>query len=133
VTRAQRVLEQLRVALTSGTRHLSLELVPPELGRLSIHVALRRGRVSAIVRSESAVTHELLESHVPELRALLARAGLAADDVELRLGFGQHERRPAAPPAPPRAPSARPDRPTAVQDVARSSAPAQVGAVDTYA
>jgi len=144
VQRAERVLAQLRAALRTGTRHLTLDLVPAELGRLSIHVASRRGRISAIVRAESAETHELLQRHVPELRALLERAGLTPDDVELRHGFsdagagaGSGDARDRAASVPTgsrpvlRAPTST--EPTAAVPAGRALRVPSTGGVDTYA
>jgi flagellar hook-length control protein FliK len=90
--RAARVIEQIRVRLADGARFASFELVPRELGRLSVRIAMHGGRLSAVVRAESERTLELLERHMPELRASLASQGIEADRLDLALGFEQSAR-----------------------------------------
>jgi hypothetical protein len=85
--RAAEVIRQIRVHLANGMKRVELELQPQELGKLSIQLAVGRGQVRAIVRAESAETLQLLERHLPELRATLEASGLNADSFEMHLGF----------------------------------------------
>lgn len=85
--RAEQVLRQIQLHLSPGVKRLTLELQPAELGRLAIQLALRGGKLTAIVRSERAKTLEALEQHEPELRATLAQRGIAVDSVRFELGF----------------------------------------------
>jgi flagellar hook-length control protein FliK len=85
--RAEEVLRQIQLHLTPGVKRLTLELQPAELGRMAIQLALRGGKLTAIVRGERAETLEALEQHEPGLRAVLAGRGIAIDSVRFELGF----------------------------------------------
>jgi flagellar hook-length control protein FliK len=86
---AARVLQQLRAHMAHGKSHVTVDLVPAELGRVALNVAMRGGKMSAIIRAESAQTLELVERQLPELRASLAQQGIEAERFELHLGFGE--------------------------------------------
>ena len=92
IQRAEAILGQLRVHLSRGLTQATLNLSPAELGRLTIRIAVRKGRVAAVVRAESPETLELLERHVPELRAALIQSGLEPDTFEFELGFGADDK-----------------------------------------
>lgn len=126
--RAAEILRQIKLHASPGVQRLTLELEPAELGRLSVQLALRAGKVTAIVRAESAATIEALRQHEGELQSMFAGRGIQADSVRFELGFGGarsrgYERaraaaespreRSAAAPAPQHIPSATPPRASA--------------------
>jgi hypothetical protein len=137
VERAAEVLRQIKLALSGGRRHVRLELEPAELGKLSIHLALRDGHVRAIVRADSPETLALLESRVSELATLLADEGVPADGFAFLPSFhgARHGRAGGTAGGEPRAPEKRhPNSPTSRVDGALPRA-ARIGelGVDTYA
>lgn len=89
IEHAAEVLRQIRAELRPGLRHVRVDLDPPELGHLTIRVAMREGRVTAVIQAESATTFELLERQAPELRASLAQNGVEAQDLSIELGSGR--------------------------------------------
>jgi hypothetical protein len=98
--RAAEILRQIQLHATPHVRRLTLDLEPAELGRLSVQLALRAGKVAAIVRGENPETLALLEQRQPELLQVLAQRGIPADSVRFELGFGgQRSRRGARAPA----------------------------------
>jgi hypothetical protein len=110
--RASEILRQIQAHVAPGMRRIALELAPAELGRLSIQLALRTGRLAAIVRAESAETLELLQRHEDELQRVLARRGLDVASLRFELGFGPRAdargRRAGARARPPRTRAAAP-------------------------
>lgn len=85
--RAEEIVRQIELHLAPGVKRLTLELAPAELGRLSIQLALRAGKISAIVRGERPETLALLQGRAEELTRLFAERGIAADEVRFELGF----------------------------------------------
>jgi len=85
--RADEILHQLELHLTPGVKRLTLELEPLELGRIAVQLALRAGKLSAIVRGERPETLALLQGRAEELTRLLSERGLAADELRFELGF----------------------------------------------
>lgn len=104
LARAEAILEQIRLHAAPGVRRLTLDLEPADLGRLSIQLALRSGRVTAIVRAEDARTLELLEQRSDELHALLDARGVRVDSLSFALGFSTPSARRSAPGARPSSP-----------------------------
>lgn len=93
--RAAEILRQIQLHAAPGIRRLTLDLEPAELGRLSVQLALRAGKVAAIVRGENSETLELLQQRESELLQVLAQRGITADAVRFELGFSD-SRRPRA-------------------------------------
>ena len=85
--RAAEILRQIQLHAAPGVRRLTLDLEPAELGRLSVQLALRAGRVAAIVRGERPETLELLRQREDDLLQVLAQRGISADAVRFELGF----------------------------------------------
>jgi hypothetical protein len=90
--RATEILKQIRLRLAPEMRQATIQLAPPELGRVSIHLTLEDRRLTADVRSERRETLEVLGRHLPELRAALAVHGIEAEHFELSLGFQRDPR-----------------------------------------
>ena len=84
---AVRILHQFRSHVAGDTREATLNLVPARLGRMAIRLRMKGGRLEAHMRVESAETLQTLERNLPELRASLAKEGIAADEFVLELGF----------------------------------------------
>ncbi|WP_419191957.1 flagellar hook-length control protein FliK [Engelhardtia mirabilis] len=93
IERAARVLEQLKAALRPGLREAVVQLDPGELGRVTVRLSLDGNTVSARMEAESPETLELIQRHLPELRAALADAGFDTAEVALTLA-DPSDRRP---------------------------------------
>lgn len=85
--RAGAILQQVKVALSPALREAVIHLRPAELGRIAIKFTIVDGRASAVVRAESVEALDVLNRHLPELRASLEQQGLKADDFDIGLGF----------------------------------------------
>ncbi len=132
--RAGEILRQLRLHLGPHVRRLTLDLEPAELGRISIQLALRRGRVETIVRAERQEVLELLALRTGELRELFASRGIGTAGLRFELGFGgrgAHDR--AGRPAPGRAPAAPVTESRETRDAAVAPARLAHTLLDTYA
>jgi flagellar hook-length control protein FliK len=125
--RAEEILRQIRLHATPGVQRLTLDLEPADLGRLSIQLALRAGRVTAIVRAESAQTLESLKQREHDLRAVLDERGVRADTVRFELGFGGAFARHEPPTRTPFSAAPRDSAPAPVPP------PGSAARIDTYA
>lgn len=79
------ILRQIKASLKPGGRELSIRLSPAALGRVDMTLAMREGRLTATVRTESAEAHEAIERQLPELRAALENQGIEVMSFELEL------------------------------------------------
>ncbi len=82
--RAAEILRQIRLQLRPELRQASIQLQPPELGRLVIRLEVRKSRLRAEMVAEREETLSALERHAPELRAALAAAGFGEAELSLR-------------------------------------------------
>ncbi len=86
---AENVLRQFKVQVHSKLDRAMIQLRPAELGRISIAIEMDRGKLRAVMRADKAETLELLERHVPELRASLEGSGIQAESFDFGLGLEQ--------------------------------------------
>ena len=83
--RARHILEQVRVRISAELRSATIQLRPQHLGRVSIRLQVDEGELTAYLSAERPETLSALESHLPELRTMLARAGLETGRFEFEL------------------------------------------------
>ena len=133
--RASEILRQLRVQLAPGLRSATIQLSPPEFGRISIRIRLERGELSAVVRAEKRETLDALQRHVPELEATLGQLGIRAREIDLQLGFEQQGTRQGAQEPPSSRGGDHEHDPRAREHERRlfASLSARAGGIDTYA
>jgi len=137
VEQAAEVLRQLRAHLAPGAQRILVHLSPPELGRIAIEMAQKKGRITALVRAESPETLELLQRQAPELRAMLATEGIDAERFELQLGthgdFHGERQTPALTPPHVAARGIHAPEPDPPDGTTRTTPRAAEGIIDTYA
>jgi len=135
--RAGEILRQMRVQFSPELRTATIQLSPPELGRVSIRIRVEGGELHALVRAEKRETLDALQRHVPELKATLEQLGIQARQFDLQLGFeqrgprhGAHEQQPKESGA-----GAHEQDPQVRQHQRRlaRTLSAQAGGIDTYA
>jgi flagellar hook-length control protein FliK len=64
-----------------GSYRMRLELKPPELGRVELHVELRDGVLSVHMRAEQAHAAEVLHQELGRLREQLANEGVQTGEL----------------------------------------------------
>jgi flagellar hook-length control protein FliK len=133
--RAGEILRQLRVQFSPELRSATIQLSPPELGRISIRMRMERGELHTLVRAERRETLDALQRHVPELRATLEQLGIQARELDLQLGFEQRGARqdPEAPRAGIHAGAGREHEPELREAQLLRTLSARSGGIDTYA
>lgn len=84
--RADAILEQLKVVVTSGSREARIQLRPADLGFIEMKIkAGGKDGVQARIAVERPETLAVLEAHLPELRAWLARDAEGPVEIDLSL------------------------------------------------
>lgn len=95
--------EVLRMRNSGGVKNLTLQLSPPELGKVSIRVEARDGVVSALLRVEKPEAAAQLANNLQHLRETLKAQGIELGELEVRQqpdgqtghdGGGGHKRQP---------------------------------------
>jgi flagellar hook-length control protein FliK len=85
----QRVARAIEAAPQNGGI-LRLRLSPPELGAVRLEVAVRRGKMTARIETESAQTRNVLLDQLPQLRERLEGQGIRIDRFEVEVGPQDH-------------------------------------------
>lgn len=87
-TTSARVLSQVEQgvfsALADGTKRLTLNLNPVELGAVSVILSSRNGEVSALLKPEKAETAAVLAQQADALRQSLEQQGIKVDKVDVQ-------------------------------------------------
>jgi len=134
---AGEILRQMRVQFSPELRTATIQLSPPELGRVSIRIRVEGGELHALVRAEKRETLDALQRHVPELKATLEQLGIQARQFDLQLGFEQHGARHGSHEQQPKNDGARAhEQDLQVREHQRRLArtlSAHAGGIDTYA
>ncbi|HGY91758.1 MAG TPA: flagellar hook-length control protein FliK [Planctomycetes bacterium] len=83
-SRTEAVIEQVRVHVKPGHSRIAFRLDPPRLGRLSIRLVMRGGRLLGQVRTETQEAAHLLRSGLEGLRSTMREAGIQVDRLEFQ-------------------------------------------------
>ncbi len=81
----EQIVEAARAQVGARRSQVTLQLEPPELGRLRIEVQVRDSAIGIQVRAETRVAHELLQSRMGELRRALESQGMTLDRAQVEL------------------------------------------------
>ncbi len=78
-------------AINHGENSLKLQLKPPELGRLVIHIDNTGNTMKVSIMTENPAAREMLTANVNELRTVLSHAGISLEsfDVDMNSNFRQ--------------------------------------------
>ncbi len=83
-----KIMERLRLMVRGGEQKATINLHPPELGRLEIRVEVKDGVLHARLGAEHAWVKELIEGNVNQLRQQLSDLGLVVENFQVRVGLG---------------------------------------------
>jgi flagellar hook-length control protein FliK len=78
-------------AINHGENSLKLQLKPPELGRLVIHIDNTGNTMKVSIMTENHAARDMLTANVNELRTVLSSAGISLEsfDVDMNSNFRQ--------------------------------------------
>ncbi len=78
-------------ALSQGENSLKIQLKPPELGRLVMHIDNTGNSMKVSIITENHAAREMLTANVNELRTVLSNAGISLEsfDVDMNSNFKQ--------------------------------------------
>jgi len=89
------VMDQLRTSIPlhikNGDGRVSLKLYPPMLGKVDVHLSLHDGKLQAVFNTDRALTHNILQQHMPLLREVLANQGIRIHHFSVNMGFDSRD------------------------------------------
>jgi len=80
------IVDRASLSFRNGLSEISVHLRPEVLGKVSLHVTVQDGRVSASITADNAQVRALIESNLTDLRQSLADQGLQLGHLEVGVG-----------------------------------------------
>jgi len=92
---APKVLKQVDQAvirtLQNGSKQLTLQLTPENLGKLSIVLSVHGKEVSATIRAENSDAHKILTEHLHVIKNSLEAQGLKVEKLDVQAGLSDNQ------------------------------------------
>ncbi|MCP4220682.1 MAG: hypothetical protein GY765_39005 [bacterium] len=86
-----RVENSIKFMVAEGERHVSINLHPPELGKVQVELMMKDNQVSAKISAESMAVKEIIMSNLEQLKSNIEEAGIIVDQVDVEVGgFKDH-------------------------------------------
>jgi flagellar hook-length control protein FliK len=77
--------------IQGGVQKTTVELSPPELGRIQLSLVIENGQIRGVLGTESPVVKELMDANLNQLRAQLEALGFAVQSFQVMVGLNQHQ------------------------------------------
>jgi len=89
------IIDQVRVHILQGSKagdkRVTLQLQPPELGKVNIELSLSDKQIEARIYTEHQAVREVILSQIEQLRAQLAQDGWNLSKVDVNIGTFQEQ------------------------------------------
>jgi flagellar hook-length control protein FliK len=87
-----RILDRMVWMIQGGVQKTTVELSPPELGRIQLRLVIENGQIRGVMGTESPMVKELIEANLSQLRTQLEAQGFSVQSFEVTVGLSQQER-----------------------------------------
>ncbi|MBT8359613.1 MAG: flagellar hook-length control protein FliK [Deltaproteobacteria bacterium] len=77
----QQLLQRFTLHSRLETSKMSLKLHPAELGKLKIDVVVKQDSLKANIFAQTQQAHDIIDKHLPRLKAILQEQGLEVDEL----------------------------------------------------
>ena len=77
----QQLLQRFTLNSRLQTSKMSLKLHPAELGELKIEVVIKQDSLKANIFAQTQQAHDIIDKHLPRLKAILQEQGLTVDEL----------------------------------------------------
>ncbi|MBE0585822.1 MAG: flagellar hook-length control protein FliK [Desulfofustis sp.] len=81
----QQIVQRFSLHTNLQTSKLSLKLHPAELGELKINIVVKEDSLKANIYAQTRQAQEIIEKHLPRLKAILEEQGLVVEDLIVTL------------------------------------------------
>ncbi|MDH3451410.1 MAG: flagellar hook-length control protein FliK [Gammaproteobacteria bacterium] len=75
--------ERLVWMVSHGQQRAEIQLEPPQLGRVDVHIVMQGDRAQLAFAADTPASRELLEQSLPRLREMMSDAGIDLTDVNV--------------------------------------------------
>ena len=93
----EQITGRISIGLKQGETKLTLQLYPPELGKLNIDLSMKNNQLHAVIIAESGQAKQLLEHNIEQLRTCLESNNIDVEKISVLAGqdnrqFASHTR-----------------------------------------
>jgi flagellar hook-length control protein FliK len=82
-----KVLDKMMWMAQSGEQKGTIQISPPELGRLDLDLVIRQGHLQAHLSAENSQVKEIIEANMGQLKQQLTDLGLVVDRFDVMVGL----------------------------------------------
>ncbi len=86
-----KILDRMVWMVQGGVQKTTVELSPPELGRIQLNLVIENGQLRGVLGTESPMVKELIEANLNQLRTQLEALGFAVQSFQVMVGLNQHQ------------------------------------------
>jgi flagellar hook-length control protein FliK len=86
-----RILDRMVWMVQGGVQKTTVELSPPELGRIQLKLVIENGQIRGVLGTESPMVKELIDANLNQLRAQLEAQGFVVQSFDVMVGLDQHQ------------------------------------------
>ncbi|MEE9393841.1 MAG: flagellar hook-length control protein FliK, partial [Planctomycetota bacterium] len=80
----QAVVDRIALQAKPGIQRISFQVEPPELGRLTIQLTMRGGRLHGVINADSGEVASMLRDGIEVVRQSMGRSGLDVASFEIK-------------------------------------------------
>jgi flagellar hook-length control protein FliK len=87
-----KILDRMVWMVQEGVQKTTIELSPPELGRIQLNLVIENGRIHGLMGTESHAVKELIDANLNQLKTQLEAQGFSVQSFDVMVGLNQHQR-----------------------------------------
>lgn len=87
----ERIEQVMRLSVRRNLQRVSLQLSPPQLGRITMRIQVRNGAMSAVIQTENVDARNLLSQGIEQLRQNLQVQGIDLEQFDVNLSDREME------------------------------------------
>ncbi len=84
----EKIEQAVRQSVRNNLSEMSIQLSPPELGKISIHLEMQSGSLSATIKTETNDAQQYLSQNIEQLRHNLEVQGIDLDKFDVNVDVG---------------------------------------------
>lgn len=87
-----KILDRMVWMVQGGIQRTTVELSPPELGKIQLSLVIENGQIRGVLGTESLVVKELIDANLNQLSSQLESLGFSVQSFQVMVGLNQHQR-----------------------------------------
>jgi flagellar hook-length control protein FliK len=86
-----KILDRMVWMVQEGVQKTTIQLSPPELGRIQLNLVIENGHIHGLMGTESHAVKELIDANLNQLKTQLEAQGFSVQSFDVMVGLNQHQ------------------------------------------